>query len=214
MSETVPTENPLLTPHLRRIHDAFINVFKVRSCFVEHSALDYRPDSGEAGKEIAALIREYNSAQKKLLSEIDSYEKAVLQAGVSTGKSISTAVVQRFAPFKVAIAIVADTGIANHYYSVVASEDKENIKSPIHDVVAVVDINGKSWRTLEVALDVLQFWDLFLRYQTILECRDFCRWVRKSLQAASPRRYLMKALREAFPKNNRFRPKVSELSRL
>ncbi len=67
----------------------------------------------------------------------------------------------------------------------------------------MAEIDGRFWPLIELAMDLLQYWELFLRYHVEFDCTDFCDAVRQALLPRVTSTVFRDAVRHALPQQTR-----------
>jgi hypothetical protein len=183
MNEIATSENPVIAPRLHEIFDALRRRGEVRRRLEHYSASDYRPNSGAVGAEIASVIGDLASQERCMLRGLvdlkDDVERAIQLSGTLSN---ATNLMRAFRAFEISKIILNPEGrLLDHHYAVISRRSDTGIADPITEIIGTVTIDGRRWRQFEVALDLLQYWELLLRNQTDLKCSEFSEATRKVL---------------------------------
>lgn len=150
---------------------------KLSSC----SVVAYKPEA--AGAEMTRLLDGMRQEEALALSDLVLLRDDVAAYCRGTGKGDSDlAVVDAFHALQSAKTIVADCSDSKHSYAVVSrAGDGTVVRNSIHDVRFFIELGTRSYQVLELVLDLLQFWEIFLRYHTSLDLKEFSTHVREGL---------------------------------
>jgi hypothetical protein len=188
MSDVATSENQATAQTLRDIVACLGRREEIRVALGNESKAGYDAQSGAVSEAIAGLIRTLKSEEWSLLGLLvgllENVERSLRASGTSIG---SLDPIRHFKPFQMANRILAtDANTLKHHYSILSRSTAEHAKGPIEDIVFTAADDDRVWQTFDVALDLLQYLELFLRHQTKLECADLSRGVRRSRWRRAP----------------------------
>lgn len=184
MTEITQPENPIIAPTLHEVFACLRRREETRVALGDHSTVEYTATGGAAAKAIQNLLGALQSEEMSLLRQLTDLLERVDHALRKSGASTSPLdLIRHFRSFQVAkIILMPGNRTLNHHYCFVSRViGEQHEKGPICEVIFTVSEGNRTWRTLDVAYDLLQYWEMVLRHQTSLECADFCRAVRKYL---------------------------------
>ncbi len=146
-----------------------------------YSAVDYKPEA--AGAEMSRLLEGMGKEEALALSDLVLLRDDVAAYCRATGKGDSDlSVVDAFHAFQSAKTIVGDCSDSKHYYAFVSrAGDGPVVRDSIHDVRFFIELGTRSYQVLELVFDLLQFWEIFLRYHTSLDLKEFSIDLREGL---------------------------------
>ncbi len=138
-----------------------------------YSKADYKP--GSAGAEMVQLLDAMAKEENLALSELVVLRDDVAAYGRATGRGDSELhIVDEFHAFRSAKTIACGCPDSKHSYafeSIVGGGSAG--RDCIHDVRFFVELGNQSYQLLELVHDLLQFWEIFLRYHTTLDLKEF-----------------------------------------
>lgn len=138
-----------------------------------YSPADYKPGAADAEMVplLDAIAKEENLAVSELvllLDDVRTYSRA-------TGKGHpDLRGVDEFRAFRSAKTVACGCPGSKHRYVFVSKPASEPAsRDSIQDVRFFVELETQSYQVLELAHDLLQFWEIFLRHHTTLDVRAF-----------------------------------------
>lgn len=178
-------ENAILRPHFLQVVECANRRTDHQNRLRAYAASDYSSETSEHRDTVRALVTAIEAEEKSLLSTLTELlsvvERALRQSSASTS---ALDLIRAFEPFRVAKLILDHQPQPGEYYCIITSFGEgtaEYAEGNIYDVVFVLRDGHRVWRVADVAADLLQYWEIFLRNQTSLECTAFCLAVRKYL---------------------------------
>lgn len=132
------------------------------------------------------LIRELQAVDVELLralvSLLDAMDVALRGRGIGEN---ATQTARRSKLTKIALNAITSTASPSDDCCLVLRKcNADGSIGPINEVILGTILNHRAIPYFGLALDILQYWEILLRYQTKIPCSEFCEGVRRSL---SPR---------------------------
>ena len=132
--------------------------------------------------EIARLLGIMSKEERLALSELVRLHDDVAAHHPSLGQEDGDlCIVDRFRGFQAAKTIAFGCSGVEHTYSIISKKDGPTGQYLIHDARSSVELETRKYQMRELAHDLLQFWELFLRYHTTLDLKEFSAAVRRGL---------------------------------
>ena len=143
-----------------------------------YAGTDYRPGA-KAGAEMAQLLGRIQSKENLALAELVLLRDDVQKYCNATGRGGSDfAIADDFRAFQLAKRIVREYDKSTRYHMLIC---KGYERRSVHDVRFMIELEGRRFQVLELIHDLLQFWEMFIRYHPSLDLKELSAGVRAYL---------------------------------
>lgn len=187
---------------------AFLDIFDgLRSCESTHQKFGIQVSASAASPSsndsliIKSILAELELTERNLLKLLISLGDVVESVERRLGKPSDAARLLRLSkPFQVATAIVAEGAESKCLVQIMLSPERvESDQNSTHYARSFFIHESRVFSHFEVALDLLQYWEFLLKYQSKLQCTEFCNGVHHSLKGRIQYSLNLEPLRTAIP---------------